>query len=151
MTAPSDERQDGDERATSESDPAPQALTTLEKIATAVSALLVGFLLVVLIRDAIQPNTSPSFVTRARKVEIRNGAYRAEVSVENTGDDAAKSVVVHMELTGKDSALAETDVTIDWLPGRTTHDVVGFFPRPAGVPAEDIRGVKAEVHGYAAP
>jgi len=124
-------------------------LTPLERATTFVSAMIVLFLLSVLVWDAVHPNAPPSFRVHPGKVEIRDNAYRAEVDVENTGDDAAKSVMVHLELVGRDTTLAETDLTIDWLPGRSRHRVVGFFPRPAG--ATEVIGVKPEVHGYSAP
>jgi uncharacterized protein (TIGR02588 family) len=131
------------------SEEAGKPLTPLERAATVVAALIVLFLLSVLVWDAVHPNAPPAFRVHTGKVELRNDAYRAEIEVENTGDDAAKTVIVHIELLGRDTTLAETDLTIDWLPGRSRHEVVGFFPKPrAGHP---VLGVKAEVHGYAAP
>ena len=126
-------------------------LTGLEIAATAVSGLLVAALLGVLVWDAVHSNASPAFTVRATPATLVDNAYRAEVTVRNTGDDAAKSVMVHVELVGRDSTLAESDLTIDWLPGRSSHQVVAYFPRPAGVAPTDVRGVEAAVHGYTAP
>jgi uncharacterized protein (TIGR02588 family) len=128
---------------------AAKPLTPLERAATAAAGLIVLFLLSVLVWDAVHPNAPPAFVAHTGTIEMRNGAYRAEVEVENTGDDAARSVVVHVELLGRDTTLAETDLTIDWLPGRSKHVVVGFFPKPEG--GKEVIGVKPEVHGYSAP
>jgi uncharacterized protein (TIGR02588 family) len=133
----------------SEAEASGKPLTPLERGATIVSAMIVLFLFSVLVWDAVHPNAPPSFRVHPGKVEIRDNAYRAEVDVENTGDDAAKSVMVHLELLGRDTTLAETDLTIDWLPGRSRHRVVGFFPRPEG--GAEVIGVKPEVHGYSAP
>jgi uncharacterized protein (TIGR02588 family) len=137
------------EEETQDAQESGKPLTPLERAATIASALIVLFLLSVLVWDAVHPNAPPSFRVHPGKVEIRDNAYRAEVDVENTGDDAAKSVMVHLELVGRDTTLAETDLTIDWLPGRSRHRVVGFFPRPEG--AAEVIGVKPEVHGYSAP
>ena len=142
------DRDDPDEK-THDSDESGKPLTALERAATIVSGLIVLFLLSVLVWDAVHPNAPPSFRVHPGKVEMRDNAYRAEVDVENTGDDAAKGVMVHVELVGRDTILAETDLTIDWLPGRSRHRVVGFFPRPEG--AAEVIGVKPAVHGYSAP
>jgi Protein of unknown function (DUF2393). len=71
------------------------------------------------------------------------------VTVRNSGDDAAKRVMVHLELVASDSVLAQSDLTIDWLPGNTSKDVVGLFTRPPAAPRPT--GVRAEVRGYEAP
>jgi uncharacterized protein (TIGR02588 family) len=131
------------------SEEAAKPLTPLERTATIISTLIVLAFLSVLVWDGVHPNASNSFVFHTRKFELRNKAYRAEVEVENTGDDAAKGVIVHVELLGRDTTLAETDLTIDWLPGKSKHVAVGFFPKPEG--GSEVIGVKPEVHGYVAP
>jgi uncharacterized protein (TIGR02588 family) len=122
-------------------------LTPMERIATIISALLVAFLLSVLVWDAVHPNKPPAFTTRTLKIEQRDSGYRTEVEVANTGDDAAKAVMVHIDILGADTTLAETDLTIDWLPGRSKHTVVGFWPKVMG----KVNGVKSEVRGYSEP
>ena len=121
----------------------------LEIATTVVSTLLVAALLSVLIWDAVHPNTPPAFATQPGRVVIAGGSYRVPVSVRNSGDDAAKAVVVHLELIASDAVLAESDLTIDWLPGNTSKEVVGLFARPASAPVPTA--VRAEVRGYAAP
>jgi uncharacterized protein (TIGR02588 family) len=123
----------------------------LEKIATAISGIIVLTLLSILVWDAIHTNVPATFAVEVAAPTVVNDAYRAEVTVHNRGDDGAKDVVVHLELAGRDSTLAETDLTVDWLPARSRHRLVGIFPRPRGVAAGDIRGVRAEVHGYSSP
>ena len=122
-------------------------LTSLERIATIVSILVVAFLLSVLVWDAVHPNKPPAFTSRTVKLEQRDAGYRTEIEVANTGDGAAKSVMVHVEMLGQDTTLSETDLTIDWLPGRSRHTVVGFWPRSMG----KILSVKSEVRGYSEP
>jgi uncharacterized protein (TIGR02588 family) len=121
----------------------------LEIIATAASALLIAGILAVLAWDAVHPNMPPAFTTHPGPVAMSGASYRVPVSVHNAGDDAAKAVDVHLELVAADSVLAESDLTIDWLPGRTSKEVVGLFARPASAPAPT--GVRAEVRGYATP
>jgi uncharacterized protein (TIGR02588 family) len=133
-------RKRGDEEAA-------KPLTPLERGTTIVSAILVLFLLSVLVWDAFHPNTSPTFTARTIKTEERANGYRAEIEVANTGDDAAKSVIVHVEMLGRDTTFAETDLTIDWLPGRSRHVVVGFWPKPGG----PVIAVQPEVRGYSNP
>ena len=121
----------------------------LEIVATGVSSLLLAAMLGVLIRDAAHPNTSPEFAVRPGPVAVTGASYRVSVTVHNSGDDAAKGVMVHLELVASDSTMAQSDLTIDWLPGNTSKEVVGLFTRPASAPSPT--GVRAEVRGYATP
>lgn len=142
---------DRDDAIPGESDPATadHRAGPLEIVATALSALLVAGILSVLIWDAFHPNAPPAFDTQPGRVAITNGSYRVPVSVRNSGDDAAKAVVVHLQLVASDSVLAESDLTIDWLPGNTSKELVGLFARPASAPMPT--GVRAEVRGYVTP
>jgi uncharacterized protein (TIGR02588 family) len=126
-------------------------LTGLEVGATVLSGLVLLFLLAILVWDAVHPNAPPEFSVQTRTPQLVGDSYRAQVRVSNVGDDAARDVVVHIKLAGRDSTLAETNLTIDWLPGRSSREVVGYFPRPAGIRANEIRGIEAAVNGYTAP
>jgi uncharacterized protein (TIGR02588 family) len=121
----------------------------LEVVATAISAVIIASVLSVLLWDAFHPNTPPAFTTEPGRIAIARGLYRVPVTVRNSGDDAAKAVVVHLELLASDSVLAESDLTIDWLPGNTSKQLVALFARPASSPTPT--GVSAEVRGYATP
>lgn len=121
----------------------------LEIVATALSSLLLAALLGILIRDAVHPHSPPAFATHPGAVAMAGGSYRVPVSVRNSGDDAAKGVVVHLELVASDSVLAQSDLTVDWLPGNTSKEVVGLFTRPPSGPSPT--GVRAEVRGYETP
>jgi hypothetical protein len=58
-------------------------------------------------------------------------------------------VVVHLELVAGDSVLAESDLTVDWLPGNSRRRVNGIFRRS---PSElRATGVRSEVRGYVTP
>jgi uncharacterized protein (TIGR02588 family) len=121
----------------------------LEIVATAISALIIAAVLSVLIWDAFDPNTPPAFTTQPGRLVIERGVYRFPVDVRNSGDDAAKAVVVHVELLASDSVLAESDLTIDWLPGNTSKQLVALLARPASSPTPT--GVRAEVRGFETP
>ena len=121
----------------------------LEVMATALSALIIASVLSVLIWDAFHPNTPPAFTTEPGRVATALGSYRVPVTVHNSGDDAAKAVVVHVELLAADSVLAESDLTIDWLPGNTSKELVALFARPPSSPPPT--GIRAEVRGYVTP
>jgi uncharacterized protein (TIGR02588 family) len=120
----------------------------LEIVATVISAVLIACLLGVLVWDATHPNTQPAFELSTEALSSSGRAYRVPVHVRNIGDESAKSVVVHVELTEADTTVSETDITVDWLPGRSKRDVVALF---GGVRAAGPLAVTTEVRGYAIP
>ena len=122
---------------------------TLEIVATAISVLLVAIIVGVLVWDAVHPNTSPSFTAVPGTLTEDGSLYRVPVTIENSGDDAAKAVDVHLELLAADSVLAESDLTVDWVPGKTRKELVSYFARPTSGPPPS--GVRAEVRGYVVP
>jgi uncharacterized protein (TIGR02588 family) len=124
-------------------------VTLLEKIATTISFLLVAAIIGILVWDAVHPNARPSFKTRIESLERTASTYRATLSVKNVGDDAAKSVQVHAELlpANADTAVAEADLEVDWLPGKSERRVVALFANPGS----GTFRVRAEVRGYSVP
>jgi uncharacterized protein (TIGR02588 family) len=125
-------------------------VTLLEKIATTISALVVALLLAVLVRDALRSDAPPRLTVEVGRADSVGASYRVPATLHNRGDKSAKSVVVHFELViaRNDSVAAESDVTIDWLPGESSRDVVGLFRRDA---AGERANVRADVRGYVAP
>lgn len=142
-----DDRKNGGSNDDS-ADEQPARAGALEIAATVVSALLILGLLGVLVRDAVQPNLPPAFEVRTDAFQPSGSLYRVPVHVRNTGDESARSVVVHVELTAADTAVSETDITLDWLPGRSSRDAVAVFARKDVQSATATRG---EVRGYAVP
>lgn len=126
----------------------PPRVGALEKVATALSALLIAGLLFVLVWDAAHPNAPAAFEVKTDSLTWSGASYRVPVQVRNTGDESARSVIVHVELTMADTTVSETDVTIDWVPGRSTRRAVAIFGRDD---ARASQGVRAEVRGYAVP
>jgi uncharacterized protein (TIGR02588 family) len=135
----------GDQKARKE-----QPLTLLEKIGTAVSTLLVALLVAVLIWDATHPDM-PALLTIDISPPASVGSqYQVPAIVHNRGDMSAKTVAVHIELVvaNTDSVIAESDLTIDWLPRESSRDVVASFARPSNGLAVEAR---AAVRGYVVP
>ena len=103
----------------------------LEILASAFSALLVAALIAIIIWDATHESTPPAFEARAGTPQLVGSVYRLPIVVHNTGDEAARSVVVHVEMrNAADSVLSESDLTVDWLPGKSDHELVAFFEKP---------------------
>jgi uncharacterized protein (TIGR02588 family) len=125
-------------------------VTLLEKIATGLSALLVCLLIAVLVRDAAHPDTPPRFAVEPGAITLVGRSNRIPVTVRNLGDKSAKSVVVHVALVSarSDSVVAESDVIIDWLPGRSSRDIVGMLTPSSG---SERTNVRVDVRGYAVP
>jgi uncharacterized protein (TIGR02588 family) len=151
--APDDEREEEDEsedRNESEADDhgaqdeGPPSW--LERAATIVSALLVAAMLGVLIYDSTRDAAPPAFETKIGTIDTIGGNLRVPVELRNTGDEAGHNVLLHIELRSADSVIAESDLTIDWLAGRSKHDAVGFFEKPA-LPFKAQAGVR----GYSEP
>jgi uncharacterized protein (TIGR02588 family) len=127
-----------------------QPVTLLEKIATGLSALLVALIVAVLIWDAVHPDTPARLTIDVSPPSIVGSQYQVPVTVHNRGDKSAKDVAVHFELIAAttDSVLAESDLTIDWLPRESSRDVVGLFARPS---IGSAVGARADVRGYVVP
>lgn len=118
----------------------------LEKLATAVAALLLVAIIAVLAWDGFHENT-PAAVTAvsAGMGETRGESRYVPVTVENAGDEAVRDVAVAVEvLVGGEKV--EGEFEIDWLPGRSRREGVAVLPAAsAGQP------LKATVKGYVIP
>ena len=120
--------------------------TWLEWVATIVSCLLIAGLAGVLIHDAMKEHTPAAFKVVTGRPDIVGDSYRIPVRVYNTGDAAARTVMVHVEASAPDTVFVETDLTLDWLPGKSSHSVIGYLKRPT---APHV--IRSEVRGYSDP
>ena len=105
-------------------------MTLFEKIATAMFALLIALLVAVLIWDAAHPDAPARLTVDVSPPAVVGPQYQVPVTVHNRGDKSAKDVVVHFELddaAANDSVIAESDLTVDWLPRESSRDIVGLF------------------------
>ena len=118
----------------------------LEKAATALSCLLIAGLVAVLVHDALSKHEPAAFSVVTGKPDIVKDSYRIPIRVYNTGDMAARTVMVHVEVKGADTVFSETDLTLDWLPGKSSHSVIGYLKRPSAP-----HSIESEVTGYSDP
>ena len=118
----------------------------LEKLVTALSAVLLLTILAVLVWDGFHDNT-PAAVTAvsAGDGEVRGDSRYVPVTVENAGDEAVRDVAVSVETTAAGEKV-EGEFTLDWLPGKSKREGVAVLPKESqGQP------LKATVKGYVIP
>jgi uncharacterized protein (TIGR02588 family) len=128
-----------------EDGPTAAATDWLERIASAVSALLVAGLFALLVWDAVRHHSAAEFTARVGEHRAVGEQHYLAVSVENTGDRAVRDVEVSVTLAAADST-DEATFTIDWLPGKSTRHGMVILPRdPSG------GRVRAAVTGFAEP
>lgn len=127
----------------------PHSVTPLEKIATGISAILVALLVAALVWDSVHPDAPAKVTVQMASPSIIGSQYQVPLTIQNRGDQSAKDVVVHVELVAEagDSVIAESELTIDWLPRESSRNAVGLFDQPQIVPVR----VRADVRGYVVP
>ena len=128
----------------------PHAVTLLEKIATGISVLLVALLVTVLIWDAAHPDLPARLTVQVASPSLTESRYRVPLIVRNHGDQSVRDVVLHLELVAvpADTVIAESDLTIDWLPRESSRTAIGLFSRPSSALPVAAR---ADVRGYVVP
>jgi len=125
-------------------------VTALEVAATCIAGVLVALLVGVLLWDAAHPDAPAKLTIDVSPPAIAGSQYQVPVIVHNRGDKSAKSVIVHVELVvaGTDTVVAESDITVDWLPRESSRDVVGLFAR---LPIHSAVAARGDVRGYVVP
>jgi uncharacterized protein (TIGR02588 family) len=124
----------------------PEGVDWLTRVVSVLSALLVVAVIGYLVRDAMRPERPASFVVRTGAVRHVAESYEIPVRVRNVGDAAAKDVMVHVSIASGERTVGESEITIDWLPGRSDHEATAVFREdPAGL------RVSSEVTGYNTP
>ena len=118
----------------------------LELAAIAISALLVAGALALLVRQGVRGERPAALVTTVDSVVARGEAHQAYVSVRNLGDGAAARALVRARLLRAGEPVAESEATIDWVPGRSVARAILLF-------RDDPRGaeIDAWVVGFTAP
>jgi len=126
------------------------SVTPLEMVATGLSIVLVGLLIAVLIRDAVHPDPPARLTVSVAEPAVSGAQYRIPLTIRNDGGQSARDVVVHLELVAMpgDSVIAESDLTIDWLPRESSRNAVGLFARQS---ANVTVGARADVRAYIVP
>ena len=123
----------------------PEHVDWLERTATIISGLVVATLIALLIWDAVRTHAPAELTAKAGSSRAVGGQHYLSVSVDNTGDRAARDVEVTVSLTAADST-DEATFTIDWVPGKSRRSGIVILPRD---PATGR--VTATVTGFANP
>jgi uncharacterized protein (TIGR02588 family) len=118
-----------------------------ERVAAAVSAALVLFVLGLLSYDAVaRPQTPPSVEVRADTVLQSGGMWLVEFEAFNRGHNTAAAVKVEGRIRGAAGEEETSEAVLDYVPGRSRRRGGLFFRQdPRG------RGLELRAHGYQEP
>jgi uncharacterized protein (TIGR02588 family) len=123
------------------------ATPLLEWIAGAVGVVLFAGALAVLAYEGISPKTPPAIEARVVETREQPGGWLVAFEAENSGDEPAEVVTFIVTLGGgKGSAVAEREVTIDFIgPHSVRRAGIFFATDPTG------RDILIEPQGYLEP
>lgn len=118
----------------------------LEWAVSIASAFLILAMLVYLAWEGLTLREPPSFQAAVDSIWTAAGRHYISADIQNTGDNSVESIIVGFELMRADSMVAETEVTLDWLPAHSRREVVALFD---DVPRR--HRITVEVRGYLVP
>ena len=107
-------------------------ITPIERVAATLGFLLLGFVVVVLLREGFSPANNPPDI-RFKLVRIHPFQSGALVQVEasNQGDRTAAQVKLRAAYRATDSSpVEEKDQVVDYLPPHSRRTVGFFFDHP---------------------
>jgi uncharacterized protein (TIGR02588 family) len=119
----------------------------LEAISGAIGAILAIGTLGVIVWDGIRGDGGPAKVTvEPLAVHAHEGGFVLEITVFNSGDEAAAAVVIQGELSREGTVIAESETTFDYVASGSRRRGGLFFP-------DDPRNYQVTVRalGYAEP
>jgi uncharacterized protein (TIGR02588 family) len=99
----------------------------LERLATALSALLVLAVVSVLVWDAAHPDRPPALEASAGTPHPVGNRWHVPINVRNGGDVAVQDIAVSVTLEHPDTTVRDIDIHIDWLPGRSEREIDAVF------------------------
>lgn len=99
----------------------------VERLATAVSGLIVLAVIAVLVWDAVHPDRPPALDASSGAPRAVGRQWHVPITVRNTGDVAVQEVNVRVALERPDTSATEVDIRIDWLPGRSEREIDAVF------------------------
>lgn len=99
----------------------------LEKLATAISGLLVFAVVAVLVWDAAHADKPAALAVSAGVPKAVGHRWHVPITVENSGDVAVQEVAVSVALEHPDTTVKDVDIRIDWLPGRSKREIDAVF------------------------
>ena len=110
------------------------------------SSLLVAASIGVLAWQGTREDRPLTLETRVDSVVARGRMHHLHLTVRNDGDRPAAAAQLRARLLRDSAVVAESEVTIDWVPGRSSASATLLFE-------EDPRGlaIEARVVGFTEP
>ena len=111
--------------------------------------LLIVGALVFLTRAALAPRTPPDIVVRVDSVSALSAGYLVHFTARNRGSETASAVQVEGVLSpppGGGGDTLRSDITLDYVPGRSTRGGGVYFARDPRQGRLELRA-----RGYASP
>ncbi len=112
----------------------------LEIIFTVFSAAAILAVVIYLVLMIMRPMKPAEFELTQRKPEKRGDQWHVEINARNTGDEAVRAIEVEGTLDDR-----AANVTIDWLPGKSTRGAILVFDE------EPTTTIELAVKGYLMP
>lgn len=112
----------------------------------AASAILVVSAIGVLAWQGARDRRPPALEARVDSVAVRGEVHHLHLTVRNDGDRSAAAVQLRARLLHDDVVVAESEVVLDWVPGRSAVEATFVFD-------EDPRAldVEAGIVGFTEP
>lgn len=105
----------------------------LEWIVFVVSAILIAVMVIVLVASAVRSGKEPPVLEIETGAAVRVAdAFRVPVHVRNRGDETAEEVRVEVSLMNGDQALEESELTVMFVPRKSSREGWVTFRRDPG-------------------
>jgi uncharacterized protein (TIGR02588 family) len=135
-----------DERTRGSHEPEERRRNPLETVVLVASGLLVAGAIAVLAFQGARDERPATLETRVDSTVLRGRAHHVHVTVTNEGDRAAAGALVRGSLREGSALVAESEATIDWVPGRSSAGATLLFDVDPSRHELDVR-----VTGFADP
>lgn len=116
-----------DEGTRGSREPEERRRNPLETVVLVASGLLVAAAIAVLALQGARDERPATLVTRVDSTVLRGRAHHVHVTVTNEGDRAAAGALLRGSLRDGSVIVAESEATIDWVPGRSSAGATLLF------------------------
>jgi uncharacterized protein (TIGR02588 family) len=113
----------------------------LEIAVLAISALLVAGAIGVLAWQGAREERPPELAVRVDSVVSRGDAHQVHITVRNDGFATAAMAHVRARLLRDASPVAESEVVVQWVPGRSSEQATLLFEEDPRAHELDVRVV----------
>lgn len=135
-----------DDRTDGSREPEERRRNPLETFVLVASGLLVAAAIAVLALQGARDERPPTLTTRVDSTVLRGRAHHVHVTVTNEGDRAAARALLRGSLRDGSAVVAESEATIDWVPGRSSAGATLLYDvDPSG------HELDARIVGFAEP